>query len=212
MRTILAVLTLGALPMGVAAQDAADHCAAFHKVEAGQWAGYQVTSSQLKGPAAMRFAIFENEESQSSDDVWYELKMDATEGSMIMQFLVPSYPYDVSQVKTIIMKAADQPAMKMPEQMLGMMRSRLPKDFAGDAARSCGDADVVGWEDVTVPAGSFNALHLRTKEGDAWVSPDIPFGLVKFTGSSGDLTLTGHGADATSSIKEKPMEMPGMPD
>ena len=210
MRTVLAVLALGTLPIGVAAQDATDHCSAFPQVQTGQWSGYQVTSPQFKGPAAMRFAIFGNEESEGIEHIWYELKMDATEGSMVMQFLVPGYPYDVAQVKTIIMKAGDQPAMKMPEQMLGMMRSRLPKDFAGDAARSCGDAEVVGWEDVTVPAGNFNALHLRTKDGDAWVSPDVPFGMVKFTGASGNLVLTGHGADATSSIKEKPMEMPGM--
>lgn len=210
MRIVLATLTLCALPMGVAAQGATEQCSAFPQVQAGQWSGYQVTSPELKGPAAMRFAIFGNEESQAIDHIWYELKMDATEGSVVMQFLVPEYPYDVSQVKTIIMKAGDQPAMKMPEQMLGMMRSRLPKDFAGDAARACGDAEVVGWEDVTVPAGAFNALHLRTREGDAWVSADVPFGLVKFTGSSGNLVLTGHGADATSSIKEKPMQMPGM--
>ena len=211
MRTLLAATILATLPIGVAAQDAADHCSSFRQIEPGQWSDYQVTSPQFKGPATMRFAIFGNDESKAIDHVWYELKMDATEGSMVMQFLIPGYPYDVSQVKTIVMKAGDQPAMKMPEQMMGMMRSRLPKDFAGDAARSCDEADVVGWEEVTVPAGSFNALHLRTKEGEAWVSPDVPFGMVKFTGSSGDLVLTGHGADATSSISETPREMPGMP-
>ena len=210
MRTLLAALTLGVLPMGVAAQSAADICSAFQQPQIGHWSGYTVTSPQLKGPAAMRFAIVGSEEVDGAAHVWYELKMDATEGSMVMQFLVPAYPFDPSDVKTIVMKGGGQPAMKMPEQMMSMMRSKLPRDFAGEAARSCGDAEVVGWEDIEVEAGSFNALHIRTKDGDAWASTDVPFGLVKFTGASGNLVLTGHGADATSSITEKPMEMPGM--
>ena len=204
MRTILAVLALGALPAGSVAQNAAYDCAAFQPPRNGNWSSYQVTGPRLKSPALMRFAIVGNEEVQGANHIWYELKMDATEGSMVMQFLVPAYPFDPSQVKTMVMKAGNEPAMVMPEEMLGMMRGQLPEDFAGEVARSCRDAAVVGWEEIEVPAGSFNALHLRTQRGDAWVSADVPFGLVQFKGNSGNLVLTGHGADAASSITEKP--------
>jgi len=71
---------------------------------------------------------------------------------------------------------------------------------------------VVGWESVTVPAGTFRALHVKTDDGgEVWASRDVPFGLVRTHGKQGDLALTGRGADAKSSITEKPLEMPAMP-
>jgi hypothetical protein len=65
---------------------------------------------------------------------------------------------------------------------------------------------------VTVPAGSIKALHMKDSEGgEAWMSRDVPFGVVKAHLKEGeDLVLTGRGMDAKSSITEKPVEMPGM--
>jgi len=55
---------------------------------------------------------------------------------------------------------------------------------------------VVGWESVTVPAGTFRALHVTTGDGgEVWASRDVPFGLVKTHGKQGDLALTGRGAE-----------------
>src|SRR6266446_4693592 len=80
-----------------------------------------------------------------------------------------------------------------------------------DGAGKCSGAHVVGWESVTVPAGTFRALHVTTGDGgELWASRDVPFGVIKTHGKQGDLALTGRGVDAKSSIAEKPMEMPGM--
>src|SRR2546426_10917 len=84
-------------------------------------------------------------------------------------------------------------------------------DGAGSAGVGKLRLAVVGWESVTVPAGTFRALHVTTGDGgELWASRDVPFGVVKTHGKQGDLALTGRGADAKSSIAEKPMEMPGM--
>jgi hypothetical protein len=52
-------------------------------------------------------------------------------------------------------------------------------------------AEKVGTEDVTTPAGTFSCDHYRAKDGkwDAWLSTKItPWGLVK--SKSGDTTMT----------------------
>jgi hypothetical protein len=106
----------------------------------------------------------------------------------------------------------------MSDQILQMMRSQIPDNPSMQAATRCGEGEVIGWEEVTVPAGTFRALHLRPApedgtQTDVWASPDVPFGMVRviMTGTEGsEIVLVGHGTDATSSITETPQEMPGM--
>src|SRR5438552_2904771 len=89
------------------------------------------------------------------------------------------------------------------------LAAQSPTDLA-DARRS--GAHVGGWESVTVPAGTFRALHVTTDDGgEVWASREVPFGLVKTHGKQGDLALTGRGTDAKSSITETPLEMPALP-
>ena len=103
--------------------------------------------------------------------------------------------------------------MKLPEQMLATVSQRMADNNpALLIAHRCATAQVVGWETVAVPAGSIKALHLKDSEGgEAWMSRDVPFGIVKAHSKDGEnLVLTGRGMDAKSSITEKPMELPGM--
>ena len=55
------------------------------------------------------------------------------------------------------------------------------------------------------------AEHLRPTDDDSatdvWVSPDVPFGMVKVIlggDDGGEVVLAGHGDDATSSIRDRP--------
>ena len=61
--------------------------------------------------------------------------------------------------------------------------------------------------------GTFETEHYRVTEpepAEAWLSRDVPFGIVKMTGPDGvSMALTGHGTDAQSSITETPQKMPG---
>ena len=104
--------------------------------------------------------------------------------------------------------------MKISGQMAGMMGERAGQNnSASDWAGRCNAAHVIGWESVTVPAGTFRALHVKADDGgEAWASAEIPFGLVKVHDKRNELVLTGRGSDAKSSITEKPLEMslPGM--
>lgn len=209
-RTAISAVSLTLLPAVLVSQSV-DPCAGIREVVVGQWAEYQMSSPQLRGPADMRMAIFGAEAAEGKDHYWYEMKLASTEGTMIMQWLVPGFPFEANDIKGLIMKSGTEPAVKMPAQMIGMMGRAMPPDITAKSARECEAAQEVGRESVQVPAGTFNTLHFKTNDGDAWVTMDVPFGLVKFTGADGtEAVLTGHGADAKSSITEKPREMPGM--
>ncbi len=204
-----------AVPSPLAAQTAAEACAALSRITVGQWAEYKLTGQESAGvPSQIRFAIVGTEAVTGKEHYWHEMKMETGMGTMIIQVLVPGYPYDQVQIQGAIMKMGDQPAMRMPAQMLGMMQSQGGDDLARDIAQKCGEAETVGWESVTVPAGTFRALHLRTTDdgdvSEVWISTDIPFGMVKLSGPQGtEMLLLGQGKDATSSITEKPQGMPG---
>ena len=74
------------------------------------------------------------------------------------------------------------------------------------------EMEVVGWEDVTVPAGTFHALHIRNprEPTEAWVRPELYFGMVKVVMKDGSvLALAAHGGGAKSSITETPRPMMG---
>jgi hypothetical protein len=112
----------------------------------------------------------------------------------------------MEQPRALIMKVGGLPAMEMPVGQPGG-----PGGPGSTPLEDCASGTVVAWESVTVPAGSFRALHVRDARdsGDAWIVPDLPFGLVKAAmgsagSDSGDMVLTGHGAGATSQITETP--------
>lgn len=192
----------------LAAQDLESMCSAVRQFSVGQWAEYQATADGRQ--FVMRTAIVGTEQSGDTTLYWYEFKGAHEGNAMIMQALVPQFPYDPSGIRAMVMKAGDQPAMKMPAQMVRMMGSRMAPNPALERARECGGATVVGWEEIEVPAGNFRALHVTIENGDAWVSTEIPFGLVRAAGKDGEIVLLAHGADAKSSITETPREMPGM--
>ncbi len=71
---------------------------------------------------------------------------------------------------------------------------------------------MVGEEKVSVPAGSFSAKHFHSAkyETDMWVSPKVPFSMLKSVGKSHELVLAATGDGAKSEITETPQEMPGL--
>jgi len=92
-----------------------------------------------------------------------------------------------------------------------MMAGQMDQNFATEFTRKCQQMDVVGWEQLTVPAGSFRALHIKdaAEQADAWLVPDVYFGLVRATLKDGSsMEMTGKGTGAKSSITETPQVMP----
>ena len=89
---------------------------------------------------------------------------------------------------------------------------RMAKGMSGgekSGFEKCAESTTVGWESVTVPAGTFRALHVKDAngKGDYWVVPSLALGLVKAHddgGEQGDLVLTDHGTGAKDAITETP--------
>lgn len=208
---LTAALALGAFAAQVLpAQELAEMCRAASDVKIGQWSSYDVTG---KNPGQMRLAMVGSERVGDSTFVWFEIGFTSKDPthSGVMQMLVPGLGANASGIHGFIVKSGNQPAMKMPAQMIGMMSQQAAgNNNALDFAKRCASGQAVGWESVTVPAGTIRALHVKSDNGtDEWAAGDIPFGLVKTHAKDGsEIALIGHGAGAKSSITEAPREMP----
>ena len=209
MRTVLMIsvaLVSGAATLS--AQSLVEACEALRHITVGQWAEYQISSPDPQGNGQARFAIVDVEEVDGEEYYWHEMRMAAPMGTMVMQMLVPSYPYSSSEIHSAVMQMGDQRAMEVPDQMLTMMQGEGSRDPAKEIAEHCSEAELVAEESITVAAGTFDALHLRIPSAsdlsDLWVSVDLPFGLIKVTGPGVEISLLGHGLEATSSIGERP--------
>jgi hypothetical protein len=176
----------------------------------GRWAEYKATYKN--DPYTVRYGVIGQEARGGKTLQWVEMRMEGAkqERNLIYQMLVPGSLMEIGQVQEIVFKPGDQPAMKMSGEMMKMIRGQMDKQsFYGEM---CKGVTLVGKEKVTVPAGAFETLHFRSAENasDSWVSPEVPFSLVKSTGKDYQVELVKQGEGATSSIKEKPQEMRGM--
>lgn len=190
----------------------AELCSQVGDVRVGQWAEYQMSGGDQQGVDRMRLAIIGTQQVAGAKAWWIEVKMSGKQGGMITQVLASGYPYETDDIHEMVMKAGDQPAMKLPKQALGMMRGRMAPTPAVGGADRCAKAKVVGVESVKVPAGEFEALHIEPVDAKShvWASGKVPFGMLRVLADDFELTLLGHGGDAKSSISETPMSMPGM--
>lgn len=204
---MLALAGFVVLASGLQAQDRAALCSAVGNATVGDWAEYEFTDSTSGTDGTLRFAVV----NRDGSDSWYEMKASTDEGEVLIQMAVPGFPFTPDQVTEVIFKAPGQPAMRLPSQMLGMMKQQMAGNPMFDFAESCAAAEDLGKETIEVPAGSFETIHIRNAgdEGEAWISLDVPFGLIK-AASDGSVTLTGYGDGAVSSITEEPQTMPGM--
>jgi hypothetical protein len=192
----------------------------------GHWSEYLMTPEGQE-PINVRVAIVGKE----GDAYWIENVMVLEgRGKMITKQLVTGDPDNEENIKRMIMKSGDEPAMEMPVEMMKMMGpdGGLPQTMMqGEEEPEVEEPESkpvdLGVESVTVPAGTFKAHHWQfvTEEEavDAWASEKVtPYGLVKMTAKDFEMVLIGHGDDAKSLITETPqkmpmpnMKMPGMP-
>ncbi|HET7040438.1 MAG TPA: hypothetical protein VFI13_00390, partial [Gemmatimonadales bacterium] len=133
-------------------------------------------------------------------------------GNMVMQIVVPSFPYEMTQAKEVVMQMGENPPMKLSQQMLDMMRSRMPSNQS-ISPEACNRLARVGSESVTVPAGTFSTTHYRDAQDstDVWIDTSVPFGMVKVVARHGTIMLKAKGTGGTTGIHGTPQEMgPGM--
>ena len=218
--SLLVIVALSAVLPGTAMSQAADKqriCSQVtnHAFTVGSWATYNWTGGQTNG-TTLRMAVVGKEVHESTTYYWYEVTIEDPQrpnAKMILQTLVPSLGSKVG-VRAVIMKSGDQPAMKMPPQMVQMVNSMPGTNVTAEIARDCQEMDVVGWEEITVAAGHFRALHMKHPRTamEVWVQPDLEFAMVKGTLKDGSLLeLKAQGNGAKSSITETPRAMTGFP-
>lgn len=202
-----------ALAIAVAARSGAAQARCLEQVKfprLGRWAQYEAVYKE--DPYTLRYAVIGIEPRGGKRLQWVEMRMKGKKPNqnVIYQMLVPGSLMEMSQVQEIVFKPAEKPAMKMSGPLLSMIRGELEKQsFYGDM---CKGVTLVGKEKVTVPAGSFQALHFRSDEhaSDSWLSSAIPFSLVRSTGKDYKVELIAQGSGAKSSITEKPKEIRGL--
>lgn len=211
-RTILGALGfLAVAAHPLAAQGQSEACEAVTRSEIGYWAQFALADMPSNEVSSLRFAMIERPGEESK--TWYEFQAATDRGDVIVQLDVPGWPFETEQVAGVIVKMAGQPAMRLPNEMMAMMQQQMGDNPMADFADRCATSELVGKVDVEVPAGTFATFHIRSGDdgSEAWISPDVPFGIVKgLVPEGGTLTLTAFGTDATSGIPEEPQVMPGM--
>ncbi|HEY3219712.1 MAG TPA: hypothetical protein VGJ80_03190 [Gemmatimonadales bacterium] len=222
-RWVALLLALGAavLPRPAAGQASQDKDRICTQVQnralvVGSWASYNWTGGRSNG-STMRMAVVGKEPHEGTTFFWYELTIadpSRPRDKMIIQMLLPGL--GTGSVRSIVMKSGQEPAMRMPPQMIQMVNAAPGINMAADLVRQCQQMEAVGWERLTVTGGELRALHMRNPRSEmvseVWVQPDVQFSMVKAVLKDGGvMELTGQGTDAKSSITETPQEMPGIP-
>jgi hypothetical protein len=203
---VLSLVLLG-LSSALWAQDTCIEQIEFPAV--GRWAEYKGLYKQ--DPYTIRYAVIGSEKREGKDLKWLELRMEGSkqDRNMVYQMLVPGSAAQLGEVSEIVMKAGNNPAMKMDGMMLKMVKGQMQKQsFLSDA---CKDVTLVGSESVTVPAGKFDSRHFHSAKysADSWLAAGVPFTMIKSTGKDYQMELVAHGDGAKSSITEEPRSMGG---
>jgi len=207
MRPILfsALVLLGLAPQLEAQNDCLKHV---RYPAVGRWAEYDALYKK-KDAYAIRYAIIGSETREGTDMKWIELRMTGKDPkkNMIYQMLVPGVgPSELGKVEEIVFQPGTNEAVTLNGMMVKMIQGQIEKSSV--FKELCKGVTLVGEEKVRVPAGSFKALHFQNaNEGsDSWISPAIPFALVKSSGKDYQVALSSQGDGAKSSIVEAVQE------
>ncbi|MFZ0519951.1 MAG: hypothetical protein WAL95_02945 [Candidatus Acidiferrales bacterium] len=161
---------------------------------------YEVTTAKGE-KMTMEMVIVGKESVDGKDAYWFENTISSAQmgGDMITKSLTVVNGSDTA-VSRIIMQMPNRPPMEMPAQMVQMHGQKRPTDIRSDA-------EDVGPESVTTPAGTFAAEHYKMKDGsgDMWIAAKAgPYGLVKFQGKDTTMLLTKVIADGKDKITGTP--------
>jgi hypothetical protein len=176
----------------------------------GKWAEYTMVTDNK--PGKIRYAVIGTEKREGVEMRWIEMKMtgESKDKDLTYQMLMAGQPHEIGKAYEVIFKPGDKQAMKMSGMMMKMIRGQMEKNSM--LSNLCEGVTLVGEESISVPAGKFKAVHFHNSkhETDAWVSPSVPFVMVKSEGKKHKMELVQTGDGAKSSITETPTEMPGL--
>jgi len=166
----------------------------------GEGASYQMADD--KGSKQFDIAIV----GQESGGYWMEYSMQEAKGETVyMKTLMVKQGDEVFQQRALV-QMAGQPPIEMSMMMNGQNKQGKKLDIRAEAQK-------LGTESITTPAGTFSCEHWRTTKDntDVWVSDKVkPWGLVKYSGKSGSGTVTKLLTGAKTHITGTPISMQEM--
>jgi hypothetical protein len=170
----------------------------------GSGAAYERTMSGNGSKTQMEITVVGKDDMAGKTGYWVEIAMTDPKmgGEMLMKSLQTVGDDGVASSKMVMQLPGQQPMemdtnMNMPGRN---MRQSTPADVRDNA-------EVVGTESVTVPAGTFTCQHLRQKDGssDVWISDKVsPWSLVKYQDGKSTMVLTKVVTDAKDRITGTP--------
>lgn len=168
----------------------------------GSGAAYQIENKR-EGKREMEMAIVGAETSEGKPGHWLEMSFkDREEGQMVVRQLIALNGNQMQILRMVFQQANDEP-MEMSMEMMGMM-GQQPRPQQADIRE---EAERVGMETITTPAGTFECEHWRSrdKSSDFWVSDKVaPYGLVKMTSKDENMTLIRVISNARTKIRGTP--------
>jgi hypothetical protein len=138
---------------------------------------------------------------------WLEYTMQSPHGTIYAKSL-SAREADNVVVQRMIIQMPGRPPMDMSSMMKmhGMQSEESKADISANAEN-------LGTETITTPAGTFSCQHWRSKKdgSEYWLSDKVsPWKLVKMTGKDQTMTLTKVITDAKSHITGTPVSMEDM--
>lgn len=170
----------------------------------GGWSEYEI-KQKGESPLKMRVAVVGKE----GNAYWYETVMETKrEGKIISKMLVSGDPSNSKNIKRMIVKTGNEPAMEMPVMAMQASKGKEPVGKIVDK----------GSETIKVPAGTFKTQRMQYQEKetvvDSWVYKDVsPYGMIKSQSKDFEMVLVNYGTGAKTLITETPekFQMPAMP-
>jgi hypothetical protein len=198
--SLIALLTWGQVP------DQEKTCAGLQSraFTIGTWMTHNWTGGQMNG-SKTRVAVVGTELQDRVPYYWFEVSLDdpaRPAAKMTVQLLAGGPGSTAAGVRRAVMKVGNMPPMTVPPETVQMFNGIN----VAQIARDCRTMQLVAWDDLSVPAGKFRAMHLRDPRtsADFWIT-GAESGIVKLIWKDGSTAvLTAQGNDAKSSITGMP--------
>jgi len=165
----------------------------------GSGAQYEMQAADGK-KMTIEYAIVGKESVNGKDAFWMEMSMTGGPMGPMVTKMLTVMDAGGTTMSRMIMQMGSRPPMEMPSQMTHA-NTRQPM---GDIKSQ---AELVGTESVTTPAGTFACDHYKMKDGsgDTWVSAKVlPMGVVKHTGKDSSMLLVKTMSDEKDKIVGTP--------
>ena len=171
----------------------------------GAGAVYEMARGKHGQAREMQIAVVGQEALDGSTGYWLQvLTTEPRSGQAVVAESLFVKDADRTEVRRMLVQQVGRPPLELPVSSMPN-RNRL----AGEMQDVRRNAERVGTEEITTPAGTFTCEHYRSRDGsaDVWVSDKVsPWGLVQMRGRT-SLTLIRLVSGATSKITGTPQEI-----